>query len=305
MSYMYLLAGENFELAEAELNGFLKSQGLEEKAFRNGRLAETSAEPSQLKRLSMVHEVSRKICEIDDLDSEISFRPEGSYAVRAEVLTGDRNREKVEEVLGDKFSSEDNSVDLENPEKTIKAYVTEEKIFLGEVIQDINRGLFKNRKNDNRAFSSPVSLDPVLARTLVNLSGLKPGEFVLDPFCGTGGILIEAGLCGIGVKGFDIQEEMVKGTKKNLEEYGIINYSISRKDFSEVGEIVADALITDLPYGKASKKTEGLIKDFISFIEDFDGRAVFMYDSEVIGDYEADFSIYVHGSLTRHIFVVD
>jgi tRNA G10 N-methylase Trm11 len=49
MTYTYLLAGENLELAEAELNGFLKSQDIDERVKREGRLAETEAQPSQLR----------------------------------------------------------------------------------------------------------------------------------------------------------------------------------------------------------------------------------------------------------------
>jgi hypothetical protein len=34
-----------------------------------------------------------------------------------------------------------------------------------------------------------------------------------------------------------------------------------------------------------------------------DGKTVFMYNEEEVGCYEADFEIYVHGSLTRYLFV--
>lgn len=306
MSYIYLLAGENLGLAEAELHGFLESQGVQENPERYDRLAETEAEPYQLKRLAFVHEVSEKVCELDGVGSSVDYSPEGSYAVRADILEGDEESKEVEKVLGNKMSSQDNEVDLENPDEVFKAYVTEGKIFLGRIVVEINRGLFEGRKNDNRAFSSPVSLDPVLARSLVNLSGLEAGKYVLDPFCGTGGILIEAGLCGIGVKGVDVQEEMVEGCRKNLEEYGIISYDVKKGDIAEIEEIADldfSGVITDLPYGQASVKNGRPVEEFISFIEDFGGPVVFVYDEEELGDYTAEFSVYVHGSLTRYIFV--
>jgi len=49
---------------------------------------------------------------------------------------------------------------------------------------------------------------------MVNLSGAR--REVLDPFCGTGGVLIEAGLIGLEVYGFDIQQSMVEGCKEIL-----------------------------------------------------------------------------------------
>ncbi len=44
-------------------------------------------------------------------------------------------------------------------------------------------------------------MSPKLARCMVNLTGVKENDLVLDPFCGTGGILIEAGIMGARVIG--------------------------------------------------------------------------------------------------------
>jgi tRNA (guanine10-N2)-dimethyltransferase len=148
-------------------------------------------------------------------------------------------------------------------------------------------------------------MDPVLARVLVNLSETPAGESVLDPFCGTAGILIEAGLCGIMPKGLDIQEEMIKGSKENLNNYGIINFDIQEGDISEINQLFDgyNAVISDLPYGKASKQENEAVEKFLEFIEEFDGKTVFMYNKASIGSYEADFEVYVHKNLTRYIYV--
>jgi len=298
--YIYRLAGENLELAEAELDGFLNAVNVDETVSRKGRLAFTESHPDQLKRLALTHEVAEKI------DPE-TFKPEGSYAVRVENLTGKKvEKEKLESELGEKLSTEKNKVKLENPESVIKVYITDNKKYYGQVIEDINRGLFQKRSNEKRPFSSPISMDPVLARVLGNLSEVSSGEQILDPFCGTGGILIEAGLCGIGVKGLDIQEEMVEGAKQNLKEYGILNCDIREGDISEVNEIFDryNAVISDLPYGKASKIEEKPVKKFLEFIENFEGKTVFMYNEASIGSYEADFEVYVHKNLTRYIYLI-
>ena len=298
MTYFYLLAGENLELTEAELQGFLKTRNIDN-SDRNGRLAYTEQHPDQLRRLAMTHEVIREI------DPE-KFRPNGSYAVRAENLTENEfNKEEIESDIGERISGLTNEVDLENPDKVVKVYNTVEGIVIGEVVEDINRGLFKERSNEKRPFSSPISMDPILARVLVNLSEVSAGESVLDPFCGTGGILIEAGLCGILPKGLDIQEKMVSGTQKNLENYGILNHDIKQGDISEVDDIFDgyDVIITDLPYGKASQEENEAVDKFLELIEDFDGKTVFMYNEDSLEDYEADFEVYIHKSLTRYIFV--
>ncbi|QKQ98562.1 methyltransferase domain-containing protein [Candidatus Nanohaloarchaea archaeon] len=308
MTYLYLLAGENLELAEAELRGFLRSQGIEEELQREGRIAETESHPDRLKRLALTHEIAEKIAEIDLENIEVDYRPENSFAVRVENLREENVESKdLEREIGQELKTESNSVDLEDPGEIIKAYVTEDGILLGRIVEDIDRGLFQKRVNQERPFSSPISLDPVLARTMVNLSEVSAGERLLDPFCGTGGILIEAGLCGVDVYGLDIQEEMVDGAKENLREYGILSYSILQGDVDNAEEIFNgsfDAVVTDLPYGKASKKPEDAIDSFINLLEEFDGKAVFMYNEEEVGPYSADYEIYVHKSLTRYLYVV-
>lgn len=289
-------------MAEAELNGFLESQGIDEKASREGRIAETESHPSQLKRLALVHEVSEKVSEASTAEELEVETMEGSFAVRKENIAN-REVEGIERLIGEKIESEDNKVDLDNPETVFKAYVLDDKVVLGRQMLDINRGLFGKRSNEKRPFSSPVSMDPVLARVLVNLSGVKPGEHVLDPFCGTGGILIEAGLCGTGVHGRDMNEEMVEGAEENLEAYGIINHDIKQRKVSEITTEGYNTVITDLPYGKSSETTDDAVNEFINLIEDFNGRVVFMYNESSLRDLKAEFEVYVHKNLTRYIFI--
>ncbi len=308
MSYLYLLAGENLELAKADLNGFLKSQGIEERASGEDRLVETAAEPmkGQLRRLALTHEVSELIDRSDSL--ETGYRPEESYAVRSFDLTGDADTKEVERRFGEELGTAENSVDLENPDEIIRVYIFEEEYVIGKLVEDIDRSLFEGRKNQDRPFSSPVSLDPVLARVLVNLTGIKPGEKLLDPFCGTGGILIEAGLCGIDVYGTDMQEEMVKGTRENLEEYGIIRHNIREVDIEDVEQIFDqefDAVVADLPYGKASKTEGNPIESFLEVAPELTGgKIVFMSDQDSIDNLEPEFEIYVHKNLTRYIYII-
>ncbi len=307
MTYIYRLAGENLELAEAELEGFLRSQNIQEEPERRERIAETDEEPEMLKRLALTHEASRKKAEIelDKLDEkEISIQSDESFAAKCRVIDGEEDPQKIEEILGEKISSDKNSVELENPDKIYNAYVLDEIILVGEEVVDINRGLFQDRSNEKRPFSSPISLDPVLARVLINLSEVPAGGKLLDPFCGTGGILIEAGLCGILPMGTDTKKEMVKGTRENLEEYGIINHDIREEDAEKSLEIFTevDAIITDLPYGKASKVEGETEWKFLNLHEGFDGKIVFMYDEPELGDFKADFEIYQHKNLTRYIY---
>lgn len=306
--YTYYLAGENLELAEAELNGFLQSQDVEEKADRDGRLGLTESEPTGLKRLALTHEVGKLLDTSEGWrDLEIDYKPENTYCVRAENLAENKlevDKEEIEREIGSKLGTEDNSADLENPDVMFKVYFTGGKCYLTRTVEDIDRSFYDKRVNQERPFSSPISMDPVLARVLVNLSGVSAGENVLDPFCGTGGILIEAGLCGIGIYGLDIQAEMVEGTRENLESYGIINYDIRQGQIEDIEKILDrefDAVITDLPYGKASKIEGDAVENFLEFVAGKE-NVVFVFNEPEIDGVESDFEVYVHKNLTRYIY---
>jgi tRNA G10 N-methylase Trm11 len=75
-------------------------------------------------------------------------------------------------------------------------------------------------------------LPPKLARMMVNL-GVKSeahSSTVLDPFCGGGTVLMEAGLVGCSsMVGSDISEEQIEGSRRNLDwlvEQGILPRSL-------------------------------------------------------------------------------
>ncbi len=91
-------------------------------------------------------------------------------------------------------------------------------------VQDIDR-------YSKRDFSRPKRdtvvgmLPPKLAQMMLNLAKATPGRTVLDPFCGTGVVLMEAALKRTNIEGSDIDPKMIEYTKENLEwlskEYGI------------------------------------------------------------------------------------
>lgn len=75
---------------------------------------------------------------------------------------------------------------------------------------------FRERDFGRPFHRSILSMPPRLARALVNLAGSRPGESVLDPFCGTGTILQEALLVGVDVRGIDVDGRRVSETAENL-----------------------------------------------------------------------------------------
>ncbi len=60
-------------------------------------------------------------------------------------------------------------------------------------------------------------LPPKLARILINLARKIDTETVLDPFCGSGGIITEAGMMGLKSTGFDKSQKAVDDSINNWE----------------------------------------------------------------------------------------
>lgn len=107
-------------------------------------------------------------------------------------------------------------------------------------VQDIDSYTARDRHRPYRDARNGM-LPPKLAQTMLNLAlSASPHSNlaklnVLDPFCGTGVVLMEAALNGANVYGSDINERMVKNTIGNLNwlaktYHQPINYQIETGD---------------------------------------------------------------------------
>ncbi|AFS81738.1 RNA methylase [Candidatus Nitrosopumilus koreensis AR1] len=215
------------------------------------------------------------------------------------------NIPELENSMGDMISKFSNAkVKLENPDITVYLIFTDKENFFGfsKKIED--------QKRPKKVITQPHELDWKLTRTMINLIGLKEGETVCDPFCGTGTTLLEAESMGIHAIGLDFDKKMVEITKKNLKENGYKS-KIIHADFQEIKNLSDkfDGIVTDFPYGKTSKtseKPEEIIKKFVAIMPKRKKMAI-MYKKE-LGDNlklkgSKKYQIYRHKSLTRTILI--
>jgi tRNA (guanine10-N2)-dimethyltransferase len=163
-------------------------------------------------------------CELEELESAVSALelPEGSVCVRARKVEGSYPQVNTHDVVkrAGKVLSQTHAIDLTTPDLTVRALLSDKvQLFISE--HEIDRKDFDRRKVAERPFFSPISLHPRYARALINLTGARRGDKVLDPFCGTGGIVLEAALLGMKAIGSDIDPEMVDGCRRNLEHFGV------------------------------------------------------------------------------------
>jgi N2-methylguanosine tRNA methyltransferase (EC 2.1.1.-) len=258
---------------------------------------------------------------LSELVQSASFSRSGTVAVRARNVrnTADISTQSIERAVGAELVAQGFDIDLESPKHELRVCCSEDTAIVGWTVAT-RRGGFGGRAPTRRPFFQPGSMSPVDARAYVNIAAGRqlPGGTVVDPMCGTGGLLIEAGLCGAECIGIDVQTKMSTGAAKNLNRYlPDSQWSVLQADIHRVPLRAksADAIVFDAPYGRQSKvagdSVETLLSSALHAARRIGPRCVFIADDR----YEAlvetagwrldeHFSRRVHRSLTRVIHVL-
>jgi tRNA (guanine10-N2)-dimethyltransferase len=243
--------------------------------------------------------------------------PAKSYRVRAKrikqaAMPGD----VVEKEVGRALFHRGFRADLKRPEIKLRAVITGDKIVLGQEIARPDRSGFESRRPHLKPFFHPGVLMPRMARALVNLSQAMPGERLLDPFAGTGGILVEACLIGIKGIGIDVQKRLIQGARANIAclDCSLMTGDAKRLPFKDES---IDAAVLDTPYGRSAlieaRSKESLLDESLTELHrvlKLGRRMVIVADRPIDVQVSAagfeiiqEHSDRVHRSLTRHIFV--
>lgn len=273
LKFFARISGENEELAEAELRAVLESEEIRYRILdKLPQVLLFSSTPkclrAILRRCSMTrtggpllfvcrNEIKRIFDAIEDFQLDRLVSAHGTFSVRIGRIQGSSrhiDRETLEAEIGRLILQKRTSlkVDLENPEYPFLGLLTGERMMFGLKKIEINPKDFESRRPTKRPFFHPSSMSPKLARVISNLSRCKEGGLLLDPFCGTGGILLEAGLTGMRVLGSDVKTEMVEGTLRNLRHHRVEPEGLVVSEIGHLPFRKADSIATDAPYGKLS-----------------------------------------------------
>ncbi len=124
-------------------------------------------------------------------------------------------------------------------------------------IDDWGRRDFKKPARDAKRGMLP----PKLARTMVNLAGVSEGR-MLDPFCGTGTVSMEASLLGYTAIASDADPAAIEATQKNadwmVEQYQTQPIEVLQSDARDVARRVKEpvvAIVTEPYLGNPNKLT--------------------------------------------------
>ncbi len=136
---------------------------------------------------------------------------------------------------------------LRPPNAEILIGIMDSDVYIGRTLVVYDSMLQQYRDEARPFVTSEISTSPKICRTLLNLAGVKEGDTVLDPFCGTGTLLMEAALQGIRVRGIDLDPDAAQGARTNLRWLGQelgqqIDYSIIRGDARQVHELLKESV---------------------------------------------------------------
>lgn len=320
---LFELVGPNYDLARAEIIAALEGLSFDYRIEHSdeGVLTLDTECPIQMlqSRLGLTH----RIFDLIGVTTKGNFSevmegyelPSGSTAVRTKSILGhEGDSQKIKENIGE-IISDTNPIELDSPEHEIFVLITE-KYYVGRKLYELDRDAFRSREVKNRPYSSPISLKPLFTRALLNLGRPAENASIHDPFCGTGGILIEGDKMGFQMSGGDKDPSMIEGCKKNLEAFDV-EARLKVGDVSKTIPQGIDCVVTDPPYGRASSTSqEDLSSIYERLFNSAEERlkkggylsAVFPEERYVsLGEKHLDliqrYKLRVHRSLDRHFTV--
>jgi tRNA (guanine10-N2)-dimethyltransferase len=321
--------------------------------------------PERVRGLAYTHRASELLGRTDaDLASArvlletAGIDREGTVAVRATDVHGSTGvaTDRAERELGHVLVDRGFDVDLDDPDHVLRATFSAGRLAVdpderGDLLSTLDEGDgprgervsvcalgwleaesvrdFGTRAPTDKPFFQPGSMDPLLARAVANIAGARPGATVLDPMCGTGGVLVEAGLVGADVVGTDAQSKMSEGARINLAYFldaanpsptGVPRgaWHVGRGDATRlpIADDAVDGVVFDAPYGRQSKidthRLEDLVSGALSEACRVASRAVVVADRswapaarEAGWEITAAFERRVHRSLTRYVLVLE
>ena len=164
---------------------------------------------------------------------------------------------------------------LDHPQHRFLIVERDHGLWFGEIIAESQHSY---SRHDAKPYRTSTSLPSRIARAMVNL--VVPGaNSLIDPCCGTGSILLEAQALGISVYGADQNKMMVGMARKNLAHFGY--YAVVEQTDIRSYQRTADALVTDLPYGRLLSAEENIIRPILEHGRKLAPVAVYVTENDI------------------------
>ncbi len=250
MKAIFYLSGENECLARFEVLNLLEGKEIE----RDTQILVADVRRDEFWRLALTHEVSKfyTSCSLNELEEVFKEIPvEGSVCVRVvKIRRPDLKSLDLEKMLGYVLWRRGFKINLNDPKTAIRVYVSK-RCYVGYLIHKTDKKQFLERHPNKRPFTMPCVIPPKIGRAMVNITA---GRRILDPMCGTGTFLIEAGLMNLDFVGVEAYERIVRGCAENLRFFKLPT-NVLRGDARSLPfkDCCFDGVVTDFPYKRSTK----------------------------------------------------
>jgi tRNA G10 N-methylase Trm11 len=168
----------------------------------------------------------------------------------------------------------------QNPNTDFDVFMTSQsnQVYFGLADQDYSYTHVKSRDMSKPVRREALAISPRLSKILINLSEAKPGDTLLDPFCGVGAILSEALVKQINVYGVDKDTEAIKDAEKNLNwlksNFEIKStWTLEAKDSRFAPNRNFDAVATETPLGTVLTRRPNE-RDAQKMVQDFEALMI-------------------------------
>lgn len=329
-----VLSGEHDRLPAAEIEAVFDTENIPRRILEGFTQVYRFAAPLKpaskaFKRLALSHFLCEEIgvfkqgvsCD-EMINAVLEAGLSGSVAFRIRRIRGSVSPEyasALETGLNRRASKTPGiTVDLENPENILEVVSSNGLLLLGRRVCVSARRSVMARSGGRKPFFHPSSLKVELARAMLNLARVRKGSVVVDPFSGTGTVLVEAHELQTYPIGLDVDPLMTYSSRRNYMWFQTLAFQVLG-DARHMPFRRADAVVTDPPYGRRAsthgfeslRLYEGFIKEASRILRD-KGWLVFLAPSrlpvEEILEHNGfglkeTFLIEVHSNLTRKLLV--
>ena len=275
---IFFILGRNPELSKAEIFEFLKARNRTQKEiFFEGNLLIIEVNEGEKFNIQEFGGVIW-LGQITFEGTKENFQ---TYLNKNEIIPEDKFSYAIignqdEQILKEKFKKERKKASIKHGRNQIQYqdgtkhklpkadflivyYKHGEIIYFGTATQSYSNTELRNRDMNKPVRRESLAISPRLSKILINLSGAKPHDLMLDPFCGIGGILQEALLKQINVYGIDNDKQATINAKTNLkwiqDKYNIKStYKIENNNSTHASDLQFAAIATETPLGKLLKK---------------------------------------------------
>lgn len=137
----------------------------------------------------------------------------------------------------------------------------------------------------HKPHNNPVALPVRIAKAMLNLTA-RPGDTVLDPFCGTGTIPLLAAWAGHRSYGSDVSAACVARAGENLAHFGR-EATLVCADARDVQQ-ATDCIVSNLPYGVYSHLAPGAMQAILRNLGRLSRRVTLVSSARIEDDLRAE-----------------